>query len=280
MTWPVDCVRENYKTQQALMDSVVNRNVADILIQYGPDGVIENAMCADLDGHHKYEVAWYDPVLKEQDLERVVDDLTMFHPHEICVLVIDGGEYIKEAQWGHIFGWVMAHDNLRVIVNTNDRDKIPYRVRVTAILSEFPPFKPPEPTKPKANDVYWYLNRFVENRQQLADADLWLGRKYQIELMRDIEVKTFRQYKRVAHLWEAAKKLRRLTKDSARKIVQHVIPVLRLSKAKSLQRRIQALDLSNQELGVLKYRKLTASKKSFKPPEPEVPRGADIAKYF
>ena len=200
MIWPPDCSPESYRTQQALMDSVIDRNVADILIQHGPDSVIENAMCADLDGHHKYEVAWYDPVLKMQDLERVVDDLTMFHPRDICVLVIDGGEYITEAQWGQLFGWVMAHDDLRVVANTNNLDKIPYRVRITAIISEFPSFKPPAPTQPNPTDVYWYLNRFVEERQQLADADLWLGRKYQIELMRDIEVKTFRQYKRVTHL--------------------------------------------------------------------------------
>lgn len=280
MTWPVDCDRRAYDTHASLIRSVVDNDVSDFLIQVGPDGIVEEALVRELVGHHKYAVDWYDPVMKEQDLERVVNDLVMFHPNDVCVLVIDGGDYITEGEWGKLFGWAMKYD-FRVIVNANNIDKIPYRVRVSSIISRFPSYRPPLPTKPKPIDTYWYLNQFVEHREDMAVLDRYLGRKYMEELMRDIKVSTYRKYSRKSGLWSTAKKLRGLTKDSARKIVQHVIPVIKNIKNKGFRRRVQSLDLTRPELQVLGYRKLGADKKSFKPkPEFKKPTGTDLAKYF
>lgn len=280
MTWPVDCDRMAYKTHESLLRSVIDNNTSDFLIQLGPDGIVEQALVHEFEDHHKYAITWYDPVMKEQDIERVVADLVMFHPREICILVIDGGEYVTEGQWGQVFGWVIKHD-LRVIINTNNLKKIPYRVQVSSIISHFPSYRPPQPTKPKPIDTYWYLNQFVEQREDMAVVDRYLGRKYMEELMRDIKVHTYRKYGRKSSTWATAKKLRGLTKDSARKIVQHLIPVLKNIKHKGFRRRIQALDLSNAELQVLGYRKLSADKKSFKAkPEFKKPTGASIDKYF
>jgi len=306
------------EAQTQLLNSFLNRDIGDILIQYGQTGMGKTELCQRLP-QNQYNVEWFDAVMGG-DFERACSDLNNFRDERTLVMVIEGAEYFENDS--ALFGAIMSTE-IKFILNCNNLADIDWKIRRSAIQSYFPPATPEaieafvKSLKPEADmkvfvgvrdyraarsvleggleepqerdatpdfksdtEYYWYLCRHSEDRQLLAEADLTLGSPYLPAILGVVRCETLRPWNpRDAMAWSIATKLQQIILDSKRKIVQHHLFILIKMQNPSMNRMLKALELTKDELNMLHFKDIKVDKKQFRPQKKE-PEAESIDNYF
>jgi hypothetical protein len=140
--------------QKKLLDTFIKNDVADILIQHGQTGMGKSSVLASISPN-----TIFDPIMKEAELQRTTEDLLMFNKHPI--LIISGGEYLKDKDAKYLLKMVQEHE-FKIIINCEDIEQVPYLLRRSAIESYFPPLTPEQVV-----EYLSIINHIVDDEEQL-----------------------------------------------------------------------------------------------------------------